>query len=82
MEIGQNRPIGEGMHIGGFAEEREKIVKEASPGLQKIDSFSTSERNTVNIFGGVARNLLDIFSTPAAADNKPLPASSLQMDGI
>ncbi|MGV8119923.1 MAG: hypothetical protein AB2L14_09215 [Candidatus Xenobiia bacterium LiM19] len=81
MEIGQNRPTGEGMHIGGFAEEREKIVKEASPGLQKIDSFSSSERNTVNIFGDVAKNLLDIFSTPAAADSKPLPASSLQMDG-
>lgn len=85
MEIGNSRQISEGMHLGSFANEREKIVREEAPDLQKMDSFSSTAKGSISLFGGAGKSLLDIFATPAdvgkALESKPLPASSLDMDG-
>lgn len=82
MQIADNRGIQSGLSAARFSEERDKILREVSPDPDKLDSFMESGEKqgaTVELFGKkkkVEKNLEEIFR-----DAKPLPSSSLEMDG-
>jgi hypothetical protein len=71
----------EGMNLGTYAGEREKILKEEAPDLTRLDGFTKSGKNEgISLFGANKKGSLDEISK-ALTPQEPLPASSLSMDG-
>jgi hypothetical protein len=72
----------EGMSLGKFAGDREKILREEAPNLDKLDGFTKSAKEKeISLFGAGKKGAKGkVAETLAPSGAAQLPASSLSMD--
>jgi hypothetical protein len=79
MEIRKNDTAYQASILGNFAEEREKLLKESAPDLQKIDCFTTTGGTGSGDISLCARGKGKKILDAVEGALNTLPASSLEM---